>query len=66
MGLERRRDGTYAWHVFDDPNEPGRIIETSFLRSLLELKYRSARVTEADLFSLPQSGATSRDANGAL
>jgi hypothetical protein len=48
IGSERKRDGAYAWHVFDDPNEPGRIIETSLVHSLLELRYRSLRMTKAD------------------
>ena len=48
IGSERKRDGAYAWNVFDDPNEPGRIIETSLVHSLLELRYRSLRVTKAD------------------
>jgi MFS family permease len=48
IGLERKRDGAYAWHIFEDPNEPGRIIETSLVHSLLELRYRSLRVTKAD------------------
>jgi MFS family permease len=48
IGSERKRDGAYAWHVFNDPNEPSRIIETSLVHSLLELRYRSLRVTKAD------------------
>jgi MFS family permease len=48
IGSERKRDGAYAWHVFDDPNEPSRVIETSLVHSLLELRYRSLRVTKAD------------------
>jgi hypothetical protein len=48
ISLERRRDGAYAWHIFEDPNEPGKLIETSLLHSTLELKYRQARVTKAD------------------
>ncbi len=48
IGRERRRDGGYAWHVFDDPAEPGRIVETCLIHSMLELRYRQARVTMAD------------------
>jgi hypothetical protein len=48
IGSERKRDGAYAWNIFDDPNEPGKIIETSLVHSLLELRYRSLRVTKAD------------------
>jgi hypothetical protein len=48
IGLERRRDGAYAWHVFSDPDEEGKVIETYLLHSALELKFRQARVTVAD------------------
>ncbi|HLX99179.1 MAG TPA: MFS transporter [Roseiarcus sp.] len=48
VGLERRRDGAYAWHMFEDPDEEGKLIETYLLHSALELKYRQARVTKAD------------------
>ena len=48
VGLERRRDGGYAWNVFEDPDEAGKIIETFLIQSALELKYREARVTMAD------------------
>ena len=48
IGHERRRDGAYAWNIFNDPDDPGRFIETSLVHSLLELKYRTARVTRAD------------------
>ena len=48
VGLERRRDGAYAWHMFEDPIEPGKMVETFLIHSLLELKYREARVTKAD------------------
>ncbi len=48
ISLERRRDGAYAWHVFEDPDEPGKVIETYLIHSALELKYRQTRVTVAD------------------
>ena len=48
IGLERRRDGAYAWHIFEDPDEVGKMIETFLIHSALELKYRQARVTMAD------------------
>jgi predicted MFS family arabinose efflux permease len=48
IGLERRRDGAYAWHIFEDPDEAGKMIETFLVHSALELKYRQARVTMAD------------------
>ncbi len=49
IGRERMRDGAYAWNVFEDPNDPRRLIETSLVRSLLELKYRTGRQTKADV-----------------
>ncbi len=48
IGLERRRDGAYAWQIFEDPEEAGKIIETYLVHSALELKYRQGRVTMAD------------------
>ena len=48
IGLERRRDGAYAWHIFEDPNQQGKMVETFLIHSLLELRYRAARVTKAD------------------
>ncbi len=48
VSLERMRDGAYGWHMFDDPVEPGKMIETFLIHSALELKYRQARVTVAD------------------
>ena len=48
VSLERRRDGAYAWHMFEDPTEPGKMVETFLIHSLLELRYREARVTKAD------------------
>jgi len=48
ISLERRRDGAYAWHIFEDPDEGGKMIETYLIHSALELKFRQARVTMAD------------------
>jgi MFS family permease len=48
IGLERRRDGGYAWHILEDPDEAGKMIETYFIHSVLELKYRQSRVTMTD------------------
>jgi len=48
ISLERRRDGGYAWHIFEDPDEAGKLIETYLVHSALELKYRQARETKAD------------------
>jgi MFS family permease len=48
VSLARKRDGAYAWHMFDDPDEEGKLIETFLIHSALELRYRQARVTMAD------------------
>ena len=48
VSLERRRDGAYGWHMFEDPDKEGRIFETFLTHSALELKYRQARLTMAD------------------
>jgi hypothetical protein len=48
VSLERMRDGAYGWHMFDDPDESGKMIETFLVHSALELKYRQARLTVAD------------------
>ena len=48
VGLERKRDGAYAWHIFEDPDEAGKVVETFLIHSALELKYREARLTMAD------------------
>ena len=48
IGLERRRDGAFAWNIFEDPDEAGKIIEAYLVHSALELKYRQSRVTMAD------------------
>ena len=54
VGLERRRDGGYAWNVFEDPDEAGKVTETFLIQSALELKYRAARVTMADQMMFDQ------------
>jgi predicted MFS family arabinose efflux permease len=48
IGLERKRDGAYAWGVFEDTEVSGRIVETFLIQSLLELKHLRTRVTVAD------------------
>jgi hypothetical protein len=48
ISFERKRDGAYAWHMFEDPIEPGKMVETFLIHSALELKYRQARLTIAD------------------
>jgi quinol monooxygenase YgiN len=48
VGAERRRDGAYAWQVFEDTSEPDRFIETFLLESWAEHLRQHARVTHAD------------------
>ncbi len=45
---ERRRDGAYAWGVFEDAAETGRIVETFLVESWLEHLRQHERVTNAD------------------
>jgi predicted MFS family arabinose efflux permease len=48
VGLQRRRDGAYAWGVFEDTAQPGRMIETFLVESWLEHLRQHERVTNAD------------------
>src|SRR5438105_390774 len=48
ISAERRRDGAYAWGVFEDAAEPGRFVETFLVESWLEHLRQHARVTRAD------------------
>jgi hypothetical protein len=45
---ERRRDGAYAWDVFEDAAEEGRIVETFLVESWIEHLRQHERVTNAD------------------
>ncbi|MBS1213658.1 MAG: transrane transport protein (DitE-like protein) [Proteobacteria bacterium] len=45
---ERRRDGAYAWGIFEDAAEEGRFLETFFVDSWLEHLRQHERVTHAD------------------
>jgi hypothetical protein len=45
---ERRRDGAYAWGVFEDTAEEGRFLETFLVESWLEHLRQHKRVTKAD------------------
>jgi MFS family permease len=49
-GLEhgRRRDGAYAWGIFEDAAEPGRMVETFLVESWMEHLRQHERVTNAD------------------
>jgi hypothetical protein len=48
FGQERRRDGAYAWGVFEDAAEEGRFLETFVVGSWLEHLRQHERVTHAD------------------
>jgi MFS family permease len=48
LSLERRRDGAYAWGVFEDAAEEGRMVETFLVESWLEHLRQHERVTNAD------------------
>ena len=45
---ERRRDGAYAWGLFEDAAEPGRFLESFLVESWLEHQRQHERVTNAD------------------
>jgi predicted MFS family arabinose efflux permease len=48
LGEQRRRDGAYAWDVFEDAAEEGRFLETFMIASWLEHLRQHQRVTNAD------------------
>ncbi|MDI4238601.1 MFS transporter [Bradyrhizobium sp. Arg237L] len=48
LGLQRRRDGAYAWDIFEDAAENGRFLETFMVASWLEHLRQHQRVTNAD------------------
>jgi quinol monooxygenase YgiN len=48
IGHTRRRDGAYAWGVFEDAAEEGRFVETFLVESWLEHLRQHERVTNAD------------------
>lgn len=45
---ERRRDGAYAWGIFEDAAEPARYIEHFMVESWIEHLRQHARVTHSD------------------
>jgi predicted MFS family arabinose efflux permease len=45
---ERRRDGAYAWGVFEDTAHPGRMVETFLIESWMEHLRQHERVTQVD------------------
>jgi predicted MFS family arabinose efflux permease len=48
LAHERRRDGAYAWGLFEDTAEPDRYLETFLIESWLEHLWQHERVTNAD------------------
>jgi MFS family permease len=48
LASERRRDGAYAWGIFEDTAHPGRFVETFHVESWLEHLRQHGRVTKAD------------------
>ena len=48
LGHERRRDGAYAWGIFEDTAIEGRFLETFLVKSWLEHLRQHERVTNAD------------------
>jgi predicted MFS family arabinose efflux permease len=47
-GRERCRDGAYAWHVFEDPEDNSRFVETFLSDSWADHLRQHERVTRAD------------------
>ena len=45
---ERKRDGAYAWGIFQDTADSGRLVETFFVESWIEHMRQHHRVTNAD------------------
>jgi quinol monooxygenase YgiN len=48
LAQERRRDGAFAWGVFEDAAEEGRMVETFLVESWLEHLRQHERATNAD------------------
>ena len=48
IGHQRKRDGAYAWGVFEDVAEKGLFLETFLIESWLEAQHLRERVTNAD------------------
>jgi quinol monooxygenase YgiN len=56
LARERRRDGAYAWDVYEDTAEQGRYLETFLVESWLEHLRQHERVTKADRIVESQVG----------
>jgi MFS family permease len=48
IGQQRRRDGAFAWGIFEDVAEKGLYLETFLIETWLEAKHLRERVTNAD------------------
>jgi hypothetical protein len=48
VGRERKRDGAYAWRIFEDYTTEGKFVELFLIESWLELLHQRERVTGAD------------------
>lgn len=48
VGHERKRDGAFAWRVFEDAANQGRFVEAFLIDSWLEYLHLRQRVTKAD------------------
>jgi len=48
LGNSRKRDGAYAWGIFENTEKPGSFIETFNVESWLEHRRQHERVTDAD------------------
>ncbi|HSV19306.1 MAG TPA: MFS transporter [Casimicrobiaceae bacterium] len=48
LSRQRRRDGAYAWGLFESTTEPNRYVETFLVESWLEHLRQHERVTQAD------------------
>ena len=48
MGMERKRDGAFAWGIFEDASHAGRFEETYLIGTWLELLHLRERITVAD------------------
>jgi quinol monooxygenase YgiN len=48
LSHERKRDGAYAWDIFEDSAVPCRFLETFLVESWLEHLRQHKRVTNAD------------------
>jgi len=48
VGKARKRDGSYAWGIFEDTDQPGHFIETFNVESWLEHRRQHVRVTDDD------------------